>query len=513
MQLNPAEISDLIKKRIENFETVTESRNVGTLVSLADGIARIHGLANAMQGEMLEFPGGTYGMALNLERDSVGAVMMGEYRHISEGCEVKTTGKVLEVPVGRELLGRVVDPLGAPIDGKGEIETTQTAPIEKVAPGVIARQSVDQPVQTGLKAVDAMVPIGRGQRELIIGDRQIGKTAVAIDAIINQKGTGIKCIYVAIGQKNSSVANTVRKLEEHGAMEHTIVVNAGAAISPALQYMAPYAGCSMGEFFRDRGEDALIVYDDLSKQAVAYRQISLLLRRPPGREAYPGDVFYLHSRLLERAARINADYVSELTNGEVTGKTGSLTALPIIETQAGDVSAFVPTNVISITDGQIYLDNDKFNSGIRPAIDAGLSVSRVGGSAQTKIIKKLGGGIRLALAQYRELAAFAQFASDLDEATRRQLEHGERVTQLMVQNQYAPLSVALMASSLFAADKGYLDDVEANKVTDFEAALHQYMTSEQSELVDKINTTGDFSDEIQDGLHEAMKAFKKNRTW
>jgi len=513
MQLNPAEISDLIKKRIENFETVTESRNVGTLVSLADGIARIHGLANAMQGEMLEFPGGTYGMALNLERDSVGAVLMGEYRHISEGCEVKTTGKVLEVPVGRELLGRVVDPLGAPIDGKGEIETTQTAPIEKVAPGVIARQSVDQPVQTGLKAVDAMVPIGRGQRELIIGDRQIGKTAVAIDAIINQKGTGIKCIYVAIGQKNSSVANTVRKLEEHGAMEHTIVVNAGAAISPALQYMAPYAGCSMGEFFRDRGEDALIVYDDLSKQAVAYRQISLLLRRPPGREAYPGDVFYLHSRLLERAARINADYVAELTNGEVTGQTGSLTALPIIETQAGDVSAFVPTNVISITDGQIYLDNDKFNSGIRPAIDAGLSVSRVGGSAQTKIIKKLGGGVRLALAQYRELAAFAQFASDLDEATRRQLEHGERVTQLMVQNQYAPLSVALMASSLFAADKGYLDDVEANKVTDFEAALHQYMTSEQAELVDKINTTGDFSDEIQDGLHEAMKAFKKNRTW
>ena len=513
MQLNPAEISDLIKKRIENFETVTESRNVGTLVSLADGIARIHGLANAMQGEMLEFPGGTYGVALNLERDSVGAVLMGEYRHISEGCEVKTTGKVLEVPVGRELLGRVVDPLGNAIDGKGEIDYQQTAPIEKVAPGVIARQSVDQPVQTGLKAVDAMVPIGRGQRELIIGDRQIGKTAVAIDAIINQKGTGIKCIYVAIGQKNSSVANTVRKLEEHGAMEHTIVVNAGAAISPALQYMAPYAGCSMGEFFRDRGEDALIVYDDLSKQAVAYRQISLLLRRPPGREAYPGDVFYLHSRLLERAARINADYVEELTNGEVKGQTGSLTALPIIETQAGDVSAFVPTNVISITDGQIYLDNDKFNSGIRPAIDAGLSVSRVGGSAQTKIIKKLGGGVRLALAQYRELAAFAQFASDLDEATRRQLEHGERVTQLMVQNQYAPLSVALMASSLFAADKGYLDDVAADKVTDFEAALHQYMRSEQAELVDTINNTGDFSDEIQNGLHEAMKAFKKNHTW
>ncbi|MES1954017.1 F0F1 ATP synthase subunit alpha [Salinisphaera hydrothermalis] len=513
MQLNPAEISDLIKKRIENFETVTESRNVGTLVSLADGIARIHGLANAMQGEMLEFPGGTYGLALNLERDSVGAVLMGEYRHISEGCEVKTTGKVLEVPVGEALLGRVVDPLGTPIDGKGEIDAQQTAPIEKVAPGVIARQSVDQPVQTGLKAIDAMVPIGRGQRELIIGDRQIGKTAIAIDAIINQKDTGIKCIYVAIGQKNSSVANVVRKLEEHGAMDHTIVVSASAAMSPALQYMAPYAGCAMGEYFRDRGEDALIVYDDLSKQAVAYRQISLLLRRPPGREAYPGDVFYLHSRLLERAARINADYVEELTNGEVKGKTGSLTALPIIETQAGDVSAFVPTNVISITDGQIYLDTDKFNSGARPAVDAGLSVSRVGGSAQTKVIKKLGGGIRLALAQYRELAAFAQFASDLDDATRKQLEHGERVTQLMVQNQYSPLSVALMASSLFAAEQGYLDDVDADKVQDFEAALHQYMSSEQKALVDQINETGDYSDEIKDGLHSALKSFKESHTW
>ncbi|RJS93332.1 F0F1 ATP synthase subunit alpha [Salinisphaera sp. Q1T1-3] len=513
MQLNPAEISELIKKRIENFETVTESRNVGTLVSLADGIARIHGLADAMQGEMLEFPGGTYGLALNLERDSVGAVLMGDYRHISEGCEVKTTGKVLEVPVGEALLGRVVDPLGNAIDGKGEIETDKMAPIEKVAPGVIARQSVDQPVQTGLKAIDAMVPIGRGQRELIIGDRQIGKTAIAIDAIINQKDTGIKCIYVAIGQKNSSIANVVRKLEEHGAMDHTIVVSAGAAMSPALQYMAPYAGCAMGEYFRDRGEDALIVYDDLSKQAVAYRQISLLLRRPPGREAFPGDVFYLHSRLLERAARINADYVEELTNGEVKGQTGSLTALPIIETQAGDVSAFVPTNVISITDGQIYLDTDKFNSGNRPAVDAGLSVSRVGGSAQTKIIKKLGGGIRLALAQYRELAAFAQFASDLDDATRRQLEHGERVTQLMVQNQYSPLSVALTAASLFAADQGYLDDVETGKVQAFESGLHQYMEAEQSELVAKINETGDYSDEIKQGLHAALKQFKESHTW
>ena len=512
-QLNPSEISDLIKQRIDQLEVTSQATNEGTIVSVTDGIIRIHGLTEVQYGEMIEFDGGVYGLALNLERDSVGAVVLGDYKQLAEGQTCRCTGRILEVPVGPALQGRVVDSLGNPIDGKGGIETTETDAIEKIAPGVIARQSVDQPVQIGLKAIDAMVPIGRGQRELIIGDRQVGKTAIAVDAIINQKGTGIKCVYVAVGQKASSVASVVRKLEEHGAMEHTIVVNAGAAISPALQYMAPYAGCSMGEFFRDRGEDALIVYDDLSKQAVAYRQISLLLRRPPGREAYPGDVFYLHSRLLERAARINADYVEELTNGEVKGQTGSLTALPIIETQAGDVSAFVPTNVISITDGQIYLDNDKFNSGIRPAIDAGLSVSRVGGSAQTKIIKKLGGGIRLALAQYRELAAFAQFASDLDEATRRQLEHGERVTQLMVQNQYAPLSVALMAASLFAADKGYLDDVAADKVTDFEAALHQYMRSEQAELVDKINETGDFSDEIQNGLHEAMKAFKKSHTW
>ncbi len=513
MQLNPSEISDLIRQRINDFESVTEARNVGTVVSLADGIARIHGLADALQGEMLEFPGGTYGLALNLERDSVGAVLMGEYKHISEGDTVKTTGRILEVPVGEGLLGRVVDPLGSPIDGKGEIKSEGTQPIEKVAPGVIARQSVDQPVQTGLKSIDAMIPIGRGQRELIIGDRQTGKTAIAIDAIINQKNSGIKCIYVAIGQKNSSIAQVVSKLEEHGAMDHTIVVAAGASIPPALQYIAPYSGCAMGEYFRDKGEDALIIYDDLSKQAVAYRQVSLLLRRPPGREAYPGDVFYLHSRLLERAARINADYVEEITGGKGKGKTGSLTALPIIETQAGDVSAFVPTNVISITDGQIYLETDMFNSGIRPAVNAGLSVSRVGGSAQTKIIKKLGGGIRLALAQYRELAAFAQFASDLDEATRKQLEHGERVTELMKQAQYKPYSVSLMAVSLFAAEKGFLEDVATDKVVDFETALHTYMQSEQQALLDKIDETGDYTDEIQSELHAAVTAFKSSHTW
>ncbi|MEC8871563.1 MAG: F0F1 ATP synthase subunit alpha, partial [Pseudomonadota bacterium] len=418
MQLNPSEISELIKERIKDFDASTEARTEGTVVSLTDGISRIHGLADAMQGEMLEFPGDTFGLALNLERDSVGAVVLGDYEHIVEGDTVKCTGRILEVPVGEGLLGRVVDSLGNPIDGKGPIEATSTSPIEKVAPGVISRQSVSEPVQTGLKAIDTMVPIGRGQRELIIGDRQTGKTALAVDTIINQKGTGIKCIYVAIGQKASSVATVVAKLEEHGAMAHTIVVAASASESAAMQYIAPYSGCSMGEYFRDKGEDALIIYDDLTKQAWAYRQVSLLLRRPPGREAYPGDVFYLHSRLLERAARINADEIEKLTNGAVTGRTGSLTALPIIETQAGDVSAFVPTNVISITDGQIFLETDLFNAGIRPAINAGLSVSRVGGAAQTGLIKKLGGGIRLALAQFRELAAFSQFASDLDEATR-----------------------------------------------------------------------------------------------
>ncbi len=510
MQLNPSEISELIKQRIGDFDASAESRTQGTIVSLNDGIARIHGLNDVMSGEMIEFPGNTYGMALNLERDSVGAVILGSYQHLGEGDEVKCTGRILEVPVGPGLLGRVVDALGTPIDGKGPIESEGTSPIEKVAPGVIWRQSVDQPVQTGLKAIDAMVPVGRGQRELIIGDRQTGKTAVAIDTIINQKGTGVKCIYVAVGQKQSSIANVVRKLEEHGAMDHTIVVAAGASESAAMNFIAPYSGCAMGEYFRDNGEDALIIYDDLTKQAWAYRQVSLLLRRPPGREAYPGDVFYLHSRLLERAARVSADYVEKHTEGRVKGKTGSLTALPIIETQAGDVSAFVPTNVISITDGQIFLETDLFNSGIRPAINAGLSVSRVGGAAQTKIIKKLGGGIRLALAQYRELAAFAQFASDLDEQTRKQLERGQRVTELMKQRQYAPMTIAEMALSLYAANEGFLDDVPVNKIVDFELAMLEHANSKFKAMLDNINSTGDYNDEISNGLKSAIEDFKSN---
>ncbi len=513
MQLNPSEISELIKRRIENFDATAEARNQGTVVSVSDGICRIHGLADAMFGEMLEFPGNTYGLALNLERDSVGAVLLGDYEHISEGATVKCTGRILEVPVGEGLLGRVVDALGNPTDGKGPVNTQAREAIEKVAPGVIAREGVDQPVQTGLKAIDSMVPIGRGQRELIIGDRQTGKTAVAVDAIINQRDSGIKCIYVAIGQKNSTVANVVRKLEEHGAMENTIVVNAPAADSAAMQYIAAYAGCAMGEYFRDRGEDALIIYDDLTKQAWAYRQVSLLLRRPPGREAYPGDVFYLHSRLLERAARINAEEVERRTNGEVKGKTGSLTALPIIETQAGDVSAFVPTNVISITDGQIYLETDLFNSGIRPAVNAGLSVSRVGGSAQTKIIKKLGGTVRLSLAQYRELAAFSQFASDLDETTRAQLERGQRTMELMKQFQYQPLSVGEMAFVLFAGNEGYVDDVAIDQVVRFEKALLDYLRAEHGELLQRISDSGDYNDEIHAEMQKAMEQFKQNRTW
>ncbi len=510
MQLNPSEISELIKERIKNFESAAEARTEGTVVSLKDGIARLHGLADVMSGEMIEFPGDTFGMALNLERDSVGAVILGSYQHLSEGDTAKCTGRILEVPVGEKLLGRVVNSLGEPIDGKGPVGSKEFSPIEKVAPGVIERKSVDQPVQTGLKAIDAMVPVGRGQRELIIGDRQTGKSAVAIDAIINQKGTGVKCIYVAIGQKASTVANVVRKLEEHGAMNHTIVVAATAADTAALQYIAPYSGCSMGEYFRDRGEDALIIYDDLTKQAWAYRQVSLLLRRPPGREAYPGDVFYLHSRLLERAARVNAEYVEKFTNGKVKGKTGSLTALPIIETQGGDVSAFVPTNVISITDGQIFLESDLFNAGIRPAINAGLSVSRVGGAAQTKIIKKLGGGVRLVLAQYRELAAFSQFASDLDETTRKQLERGQSVTELMKQKQYSPLSVAEMGISLFASNEGYLDDVPINKVVEFEEALYAHVKSNHAELLDTINESGDYNDKIVSGMKTAIEDFKAN---
>ncbi len=513
MSISATEISELIKKKIQEFDLDTEARTEGTVVSLSDGIARIHGLSDAMQGEMIEFPGNTFGLALNLERDSVGAVILGSYEHISEGDTAKCTKRILEVPVGEGLLGRVVNSLGSPIDGKGDIASELSSPIEKIAPGVIQRQSVDQPVQTGLKSIDAMVPVGRGQRELIIGDRQTGKTAVAIDTIINQKGTGVKCIYVAIGQKASSISTVIRKLEEHGAMEHTIVVAATASDSAAMQYIAPYSGCAMGEYFRDRGEDALIIYDDLTKQAWAYRQVSLLLKRPPGREAYPGDVFYLHSRLLERAARINAEAVEKITNGAVKGRTGSLTALPIIETQAGDVSAFVPTNVISITDGQIYLETDLFNSGFRPAINAGLSVSRVGGAAQTKIIKKLGGGIRLALAQYRELAAFAQFASDLDETTRKQLERGQRVMELMKQKQYSPLSVAEMAVSLYAVENGYIDDVALEKVGDFEEALLAFMKSEKKDLISSMNELGEYNDDVEASLKSSLEEFKKDHTW
>ena len=513
MQLNSTEISELIKKRIAQFDVVSEARNTGTIVSVSDGIIRIHGLSDVMQGEMIALPGNRYAMALNLERDSVGAVVMGPYADLAEGMEVQCTGRILEVPVGRGLLGRVVNTLGQPIDGKGKIENDGFSPVEVIAPGVIDRRSVDQPVQTGYKAVDSMVPIGRGQRELIIGDRQTGKTALAIDAIINQRNSGIKCIYVAIGQKASTIANVVRKLEEHGALANTIVVAASASESAALQYLAPYAGCAMGEYFRDRGEDALIVYDDLSKQAVAYRQISLLLRRPPGREAYPGDVFYLHSRLLERASRVNEDYVEKFTKGEVKGKTGSLTALPIIETQAGDVSAFVPTNVISITDGQIFLESNLFNSGIRPAVNPGISVSRVGGSAQTKVIKKLAGGIRTALAQYRELAAFAQFASDLDDATRKQLSHGEKVTELLKQKQFAPLSVAEQAVVLFAVEFGYLDDVELSKIASFETALLDYSNRNHAEFMQELTKTGNYNDEIKDTLKGILDSFKANSAW
>ena len=508
MQLNPSEISELIKKKIQSLDVSAETRTQGTVVTVTDGICRIHGLADVMQGEMLEFPGGSFGMALNLERDSVGAVVLGEYEHITEGDTVKTTGRILEVPVGPELLGRVVNSLGQPIDGKGPVNAKLSDKIEKVAPGVIWRKSVSQPVQTGLKSIDSMVPIGRGQRELIIGDRQTGKTAVAVDTIINQKGKDLICIYVAIGQKASTVANVVRKLEEHGAMEYTIVVAATAAESAALQFIAPYAGCTMGEYFRDRGQDALIIYDDLTKQAWAYRQVSLLLRRPPGREAYPGDVFYLHSRLLERAARVSEEWVEKFTNGEVKGKTGSLTALPVIETQAGDVSAFVPTNVISITDGQIFLDTDLFNSGVRPAIDAGISVSRVGGAAQTKIIKKLGGGVRLALAQYRELAAFAQFASDLDEATRKQLDRGRLVTELMKQPQYSPMTVAEMSITLLAVNKGYFDGVDVKKALEVERQMQVFIKHKYAALIDKIEATKELDAEGEQQLSKAIEEFK-----
>nr|WP_253248008.1 F0F1 ATP synthase subunit alpha [Gilliamella apicola] len=513
MQLNSTEISELIKERIAQFNIVSDAHNEGTIISVSDGILRIHGLTDVMQGEMIALPGNRYAMALNLERDSVGAVVMGPYEDLSEGMKVQCTGRILQVPVGDGLLGRVINTLGEPIDGKGSIQHDGFSPVEVVAPGVIDRQSVDQALQTGYKAVDSMIPIGRGQRELIIGDRQTGKTALAIDAIINQRDSGVKCIYVAIGQKQSTIANVVRKLEEHGALKNTIVVVASASESAALQYLAPYAGCAMGEYFRDRGQDALIVYDDLSKQAVAYRQISLLLRRPPGREAYPGDVFYLHSRLLERAARVNEAYVEEFTKGEVKGKTGSLTALPIIETQAGDVSAFVPTNVISITDGQIFLETSLFNSGIRPAVNPGISVSRVGGAAQTKIMKKLSGGIRTALAQYRELAAFSQFASDLDEATRNQLSHGEKVTELLKQKQYSPMTVAEQSIVLYAAERGYLEDVELAKVLPFETALLAYAHSQYADFVKQIDETGNYNDEIESKLKALLESFKSTQTW
>tara|TARA_B100000003_G_scaffold133150_1_gene119404 strand:- start:1717 stop:3261 length:1545 start_codon:yes stop_codon:yes gene_type:complete len=512
-QLNPSEISDIIKSRIEGLDVKSEAQNEGTIVGVSDGIVRVHGLADAQYGEMIEFEGSLYGMALNLERDSVGIVVLGDYEGLSEGMTARCTGRILEVPTGPELLGRVVDSLGNPIDGKGPIDASSSSPIEKVAPGVIARQSVDQPVQIGLKCIDSLVPIGRGQRELIIGDRQIGKTAVAIDAIINQRSTGIKCIYVAIGQKMSTIANIVRTLEENGALEYTTVVAASASDPAPLQFISAYSGCSMGEYFRDRGEDALVIYDDLTKQAWAYRQISLLLKRPPGREAYPGDVFYLHSRLLERAARVNAKYVEDFTNGEVKGKTGSLTALPIIETQGGDVSAFVPTNVISITDGQIFLETDNFNAGLRPAMSPGISVSRVGGSAQVPYMKKLSGGVKQALAAYRELAAFSQFASDLDDATKRQLDRGARVTELMKQKQFSPMSVSEMGAMLFAANEGYLEDVAVDKVLDFEQALIGYMRSEHSDFMKNIDETGEYSDEIADTLKGAITKFKETQTY
>ena len=511
MQLNPSEISEIIKEKISGANVSSETSNQGTVVTVTDGICKIHGLSEAMQGEMLEFPNNIFGLALNLERDSVGAVVLGDYENIAEGDVVKCTGRILEVPVGEKLIGRVVNALGQPIDGKGDIKAEETAPIEQIAPGVIARKSVSQPLQTGLKAIDSMVPIGRGQRELIIGDRQTGKTALAIDTIINQKGKDVVCIYVAIGQKASSIKNVVRSLEENSAMSFTIVVAAAASESAAMQYLSPYSGCAMGEYFRDRGKDALIVYDDLSKQAVAYRQVSLLLRRPPGREAFPGDVFYLHSRLLERAARVNEDYVEKFTKGAVKGKTGSLTALPIIETQAGDVSAFVPTNVISITDGQIFLETSLFNSGVRPAINAGISVSRVGGAAQTKLIKSLSGGIRTDLAQYRELAAFAQFASDLDEATRRQLDRGARVTELLKQQQYSPLAISIMGLSLFAINKGYFDDVEVGDVLKVEKELQTFFEADRElkSLLEKIQKSEKLDEKTESSLAKGIEEFKK----
>ena len=511
MEINPSEITKLLKEQIKNYGEKAEISEVGRVLTVGDGIARVYGLDNVQAGEMVEFNDGSKGMALNLENDNVGVVIFGDDRSIKEGDTVKRTNSIVDVPVGKELLGRVVDGLGNPIDGKGDLpHKILRKRVEVKAPGIIPRQSVNEPMQTGLKAIDTLIPIGRGQRELIIGDRQTGKTAVAVDTIINQKAINesddekkkLYCVYVAIGQKRSTVAQIVKTLEDAGAMKYTTVVSATASDSAPLQFLAPYTGCTIGEFFRDNGMHALIIYDDLSKQAVAYRQMSLLLRRPPGREAYPGDVFYLHSRLLERAAKLSDEHGG-----------GSLTALPIIETQGGDVSAFIPTNVISITDGQIYLETELFNAGVRPAINPGLSVSRVGGSAQTKIMKKLAGGVRTALAQYRELAAFSQFASDLDDATKQQLASGKAFTELLKQKQYAPMSVAQQALSLFAADRGYMTDVEVDKILDFEEALHGYLTAEKGELEQQINSTGDWNDDIESQFTALVEDFKKTQTY
>ena len=502
MNLRPEEISSVIKEQIKQYSTKLETSDIGTVIQVADGIARIHGLEKAMQGELLEFPGEVYGMVLNLEEDNVGAVLLGDRRNINEGDIVKTTGRVVEVPVGDQLTGRVVNSLGQPIDNKGPIETDKYRPIERVASGVISRKSVDTPIQTGIKAIDAMVPIGRGQRELIIGDRQTGKTAIAIDTIINQKGQGVHCIYVAIGQKASTVANIVKTLEEFGAMDYTTIVASTASELAPLQYIAPYAGCAIGEEWMERGEDVLVVYDDLSKHATAYRTLSLLLRRPPGREAYPGDVFYLHSRLLERAARLS---------DELGG--GSLTALPIIETQAGDVSAYIPTNVISITDGQIYLETEMFNAGFRPAINAGLSVSRVGGSAQIKAMKKIAGPIRTDLAQYRELAAFAQFGSELDDDTKERLDQGERIREVLKQPQYQPLAVEKQVVIIYAAVKKYLLDLEVDQILDFQKELFDLIDTKCPEIFTSIAETKVMDDATEEKLikaiNEAKESFRK----
>lgn len=501
MQIRAEEISKIIREQIQNFEQKVQMEEIGTVLSAGDGIAKVYGLDNAMSGELVEFPGGVYGIVFNLEEDNVGIVVMGDFEHIKEGDVVKRTGRIASVPVGDALIGRVVNPLGMPIDGKGPLNTTEYDVIEKIAPGIIKRKPVHEPLQTGIKAIDSMIPIGRGQRELIIGDRQTGKTAIAIDTIINQKGKNVICVYVAIGQKRSTVARIVDTLEKHGAMDYTIIVSATASEPAPLQFIAPFAGCTMGEYFRDRGKHALLIYDDLSKQATAYRQLSLLLRRPPGREAYPGDVFYLHSRLLERAAKLNDDFGA-----------GSLTALPIIETQAGDVSAYIPTNVISITDGQIYLESDLFYSGIRPAVNVGLSVSRVGGAAQIKAMKQVAGRLRLELAQYRELAAFAQFGSDLDAATQAQLNRGEKLVELLKQGQYEPVAVEEQVVAIFCGVNGYLDDIPTKSVRKFESELVNYVKINKPAIFEEIREKKALSDDLINTLKNVVEEFKKQFT-